>query len=75
MAEQEPPEGTATGWARLPVWQHRALIFLSVVGLVAALANAVVADSFLHLFPHVVIAVIAIVLLVTLISAYLRRGG
>jgi len=72
-AGPELPEPTATGWARLPLWQHRVLIVLCAVGLVAGVANAVVADSIGHFVPHALIAAIAIVLLVTLISAYLRR--
>jgi len=74
MAEPERPGGTATGWARLPLWQHRVLIFLSGVGLVAAIANAVVADTIGHFVVHAAVAVIGIVLVVTLISAYLRRS-
>jgi len=74
MAEPERPGRTATGWARLPLWQHRVLIFLSAVGLLAAIANAVVADTLGHFVVHATIAGIAIALFVTLISAYLRRS-
>ena len=74
MADPERPAGTATGWARLPLWQHRVLILLAAVGLVAAIVNAVVSDTIGHLVVHAVVAVIALVLVVTLISAYLRRS-
>ena len=73
MADPERPAEAATGWARLPLWQHRVLIVLSAVGLIAGIANAVVADTIGHFFIHAVIAAIAIVLVVTLVSAYLRR--
>ena len=74
MADPGHPSGTATGWARLPLWQHRVLIVLAGVGGIAAIANAVVADTIGRFVLHAAIAVIAIVLVVSLISAYLRRS-
>jgi hypothetical protein len=71
--EPERPDSPATGWARLPRWQHITLIALCVAGLVAAIANIVAADHLGNRLLHVAIAVITIVLLVTLISAYRRR--
>jgi hypothetical protein len=63
----------ATGWARLPRWQHLTLIVLCAAGLVAALANVATADRLGNRALHGAIALITIVLLVTLISAYRRR--
>jgi hypothetical protein len=73
--EPERPDGMTTGWARLPRWQHIALIALCVAGLVAAILNVVAADRLGNRLLHGAIAVITIVLLVTLISAYRRRPG
>jgi len=61
------------GWARLPRWQHITLIVLCAGGLVAALANVVAADRLGNRLLHVTIAIVTVVLLVTLISAYRRR--
>jgi hypothetical protein len=63
----------ATGWARLPRWQHLALILLCGAGLLAAIANVAAADHLGNRVLHGAIAVITIVLGVTLISAYRRR--
>jgi predicted lysophospholipase L1 biosynthesis ABC-type transport system permease subunit len=63
----------ATGWARLPRWQHLTLIVLCCVGALAAVANVVAADRLGNRLLHGAIAVITVVLLVTLISAYRRR--
>ena len=63
----------ATGWARLPRWQHITLIVLCAGGLIAAVANVVAADRLGNRALHAAIAVITVVLLVTLISAYRRR--
>ena len=62
-----------SGWARLPRWQHLTLIVLCGAGLIAALANVVAADRLGNRVFHAAIAVVTIVLLVTLISAYRRR--
>jgi len=62
-----------SGWARLPRWQHLTLIVLCEAGLVAALANVVAADRLGNRLLHVTIAIVTVVLLVTLISAYRRR--
>jgi len=62
-----------SGWARLPRWQHLTLIVLCAAGLVAALANVVAADRLGNRLLHVTIAIVTVVLLVTLISAYRRR--
>jgi uncharacterized membrane protein YfcA len=62
-----------TGWARLPRWQHLTLIVLCSAGLVAAAANVLAAHHLSNRLLHGAIAVITIVLLVTLVSAYRRR--
>jgi phage shock protein PspC (stress-responsive transcriptional regulator) len=66
-------ERTATGWARLPRWQHVALMVLCVVGLVAGIANFLVSDSNRARLLHAAFSVVDGALLVTLITAYLAR--
>jgi len=65
-------EEPATGWARLPRWQHVALILLCSVGLLAAVLNAAVAaggDRVLHLLFGLLDGFV----LVTLVRSYGRR--
>ena len=73
MTESERSEGTATGWARLPRWQHMLLIVLCGVVLIAAIANFLVSDSNRARAFHALLAVVDGVVLVTLITGYLRR--
>ena len=63
----------ASGWARLPRWQHIALMVASTVVLVAAVANFLVTDSNGARVFHAFVAIAAGVVLVTLINAYLAR--
>ena len=72
----EEPEGTesiATGWARLPRWQHGVLIVLCAAGLVAAIANAVVASTNGNRAMHAGFGLVVAVVLVTLVSSFRRR--
>ena len=71
--ESESPENTSTGWARLPRWQHIALIVLCTVGLFAGIANFLVSDSNRARAFHVVFTVLDGALLVILVTAYLAR--
>jgi len=68
--ESEP---TVTGWARLPRWQHVALIALCAVVLVAAILNFIVSDSYRARAFHALITAVDGFVLVTLITAYLAR--
>jgi hypothetical protein len=67
------PEGTATGWARLPRWQHGVLITLCAVGLVAAVANMVVASSNGNRALHAAFGLLDGAVLVTLVLSYRGR--
>ena len=70
MTEDEG--GLATGWARLPRWQHVALIVLCSVGLLAAILNTAAAsggDRVLHLLFGLLDGAV----LVTLVRSYGRR--
>lgn len=69
----ETPESGATGWARLPRWQHIVLMALCSVVLIAAIANFVVSDSNRARALHAALTIIDGAVLVTLITAYLRR--
>jgi hypothetical protein len=69
----ESPESPATGWARLPRWQHIVLIALCTVVLIAAIANFLVSDSNRARALHAALTIIDGAVLVTLITAYLRR--
>jgi phage shock protein PspC (stress-responsive transcriptional regulator) len=71
--EPESPENTATGWARLPRWQHIVLIALCTVGLIAGIANFLVSDSNRARVLHAVFTVLDGALLVYLITGYLAR--
>ena len=68
----EPESGAAAGWARLPRWQHVALIVLCSVGLVAALLNTAVASGGDRLL-HFLFGVLDGAVLVTLVRSYGRR--
>jgi hypothetical protein len=72
--EHEEGEDTATGWARLPRWQHVTLIVLCVAGLVAALANAWVATTGGTRALHAAFGLVVAVVLVTLVTSYRRRA-
>jgi multisubunit Na+/H+ antiporter MnhC subunit len=74
MDEPDSPEATAAGWARLPRWQHVVLIVLCTVGLIAGIANFVVADSNRARVFHGLFTVADGVLLVFLITGYLARN-
>jgi len=63
---------SANGWARLPRWQHVALIVLCSVGLVAAILNTAVASGGGRLL-HVLFGLLDGAVLVTLVRSYGRR--
>ena len=67
------PERTVTGWARLPRWQHLALIVLCAIVLIASILNFLVSDSYRARAFHVLITLVDGTVLVTLITAYLKR--
>ena len=67
------PERTVTGWARLPRWQHIALIVLCGVVMIAAVLNFLVSDSNRARVFHALITLVDGAVLVTLITAYLAR--
>jgi len=71
--EPEEPQGTASGWARLPRWQHIVLIVLCAFGLVAAIANVIVASSNVNRAVHASFGLVIGAVLVTLILSYQRR--
>jgi uncharacterized membrane protein len=73
VTEPEQSRGTATGWARLPRWQHLVLIVLCGVVLIAGILNFLASDSNRACAFHAVLSVVDGVVLVTLITAYLRR--
>jgi hypothetical protein len=61
-----------SGWARLPRWQHVALMVLCSFALVAAVVNMAATSGgnrFIHLFIGVLVAVV----LLTLVRAYGQR--
>ena len=64
---------SATGWARLPRWQHAVLIGLCALGLVAAIANVAVASSNGNRAVHAVFGLVIGGVLVSLVRAYGRR--
>ena len=63
-----------TGWARLPKWQHVALIVLCSLGLLAAILNATVASGGDRAL-HALFGVLDGLVLVTLVRAYGRRAA
>lgn len=67
------PRRDATGWGRLPRWQHVVLMVLCGVVLAAGIANFLASDSNRARAFHAVLTVVDGVVLVTLITAYLRR--
>jgi predicted Co/Zn/Cd cation transporter (cation efflux family) len=71
--DPEPAQDAATGWARLPRWQHLVLIVLCAFGLVAAVANTIVASSNGNRAIHLAFGVVVAVVLVTLITSFQRR--
>ncbi|MBV9412118.1 MAG: hypothetical protein JO148_11020 [Acidimicrobiia bacterium] len=71
--EPENSESTASGWTRLPRWQHIVLIALCTVGLFAGVANFLVSDSNRARVFHVLFTVLDGALLVFLITGYLAR--
>jgi uncharacterized membrane protein len=73
-AGPERSESSATGWARLPRWQHLVLIVLCVVGLVAAVANLAAASTNGNRALHAGIGLIVAVVLVTLVRSFRRRS-
>jgi len=72
-AGPERAEGTATGWARLPRWQHLVLIVLCVVGLLAAVANVAAASTNGNRALHSLVGLIVAGVLVTLVRSFRRR--
>jgi phage shock protein PspC (stress-responsive transcriptional regulator) len=66
--------GAAAGWARLPRWQHVVLIVLCIGGLIAGIANFLIADTNRARVFHAIFTVADAALLVFLISGYLARG-
>ena len=72
-ADPEPPGPTATGWARLPRWQHVVLTVLCALGLVAAIANTIVASSGGSRALHAALGLVLAVVLVMLIGSLRRR--
>ena len=71
--EQGRPPETATGWARLPRWQHAVLIAFCAFALVAAAANTIAASTGRNRLLHGAFGVIVAVLLITLITSVRRR--
>lgn len=71
-ADPEPPGPTATGWARLPRWQHVVLTVLCALGLVAAIANTIASSGGSRAL-HAALGLILAVVLVTLIGSLRRR--
>ncbi len=69
MSTEEAPRG----WARLPRWQHVALIGFCVLAVVAAIANAVVARSNGNRAIHLAFGVLVAGVLSSLIASYRRR--
>jgi len=69
----ERPASTATGWARLPRWQHVVLIVLCAMGLVAAIANVVAATSNGNRAVHAGFGLVVAVVLVTLVRSFRGR--
>jgi hypothetical protein len=72
--EPDEREDAARGWARLPRWQHVTLIVLSVVGLIAAIANAWVATTGGNRAMHAAFGLVVAVVLLTLVTSYRRRS-
>jgi hypothetical protein len=69
------PERTVTGWARLPRWQHVALIVLCTIVLVAGIANFLVSDSNRARVLHAALTIVDGAVLVTLITGLLARSA
>jgi len=68
----DPDVDVPKGWARLPRWQHLALIVLCSFGLVAAIVNVVATaggDRLLHLLFGLLDGAV----LATLVNAYWTR--
>jgi hypothetical protein len=74
-AGPERPDGTTTGWARLPRWQHGLLMAFCVIGLIAAVANVAAASSNGARGLHAAVALLDGGILVSLVIAYRRRAG
>jgi hypothetical protein len=74
MDEPGSGEATATGWARLPRWQHVVLIVLCIGGLIAGIANFLVADTNRARVFHAIFTIADGALLVFLITGYLARN-
>ena len=73
MTEPHRPAGETTGWARLPRWQHIALIVLCGAVLIAAIINFIVSDSNRARVFHAVITIADGAVLITLVTAFLAR--
>ena len=58
---------------RIPRWQHIVLVVLCAAGLIAAVINVAVADSFRARGLHVVLGVLFAAALVRLVTTYLQR--
>ena len=58
---------------RIPRWQHVVLIILCAAGLIAAVINVAVADSFRARGFHAFLGVLFVAALVRLVTAYLQR--
>jgi hypothetical protein len=72
-AEPEPSEGSVSGWARLPRWQHGLLMAFCAAGLVAAIANVAAASSNGSRALHAAFGLLDGAILVSLVLAYRRR--
>jgi hypothetical protein len=72
-AGPERPESTATGWARLPRWQHLVLIVLCAIGLLAAIANVAAASTNGNRALHASFGLVLAVVLVTLVRSVRHR--
>ena len=59
--------------SRIPRWQHIVLIVLCAAGLVAAVINVAVADSFRARGLHALLGVLFAAALVRLVTLYLQR--
>jgi len=69
----ERPEEAATGWAKLPRWQHVVLIVFCAFALVAAIANTIVAAGNGNRAIHATFGLVVAAVLVTLITSLQRR--
>ncbi len=74
MSEQEDGAGaTATGWSRIPRWQHLVLIGLCVAVLIAAVVNVAVAGSWSARGLHTLFGLLVAAALASLVMGFRRR--